>query len=81
MREKTFKNTPMGRSKIPEKPGEYILLDIRGQDVHDDYCRWIKTDNLKRKIKEVHYNYNLNKKIKFIRIKYGKRKNYDKKNI
>ena len=51
MREKTFKNTPMGRSRIPEKPGEYILLGKFGNEVSIG-----RTDNLRRRIKEEHYD-------------------------
>ncbi len=63
MREKTFKNTPKGRSEIPEKVGEYDLLDNRGNIIRSG-----RTNNLKRRIKEEHYCY----KFSFIKIRYGK---------
>ena len=62
MREKTFKNSPKGRSEIPEKAGSYVLLDKRGKEIYEGM-----TDNLKRRIKE-HY-YDKTKNFSYIRIK------------
>jgi len=65
MREKTFKNSPKGRSEIPEKAGEYILLGKFGNEVYKG-----RTDNLRRRIKEEHYD--KTKIFSYIKIKYGK---------
>ncbi len=62
MREKTFKNSPKGRSEIPEKAGSYILLDKEGKGIYEGM-----TDNLKRRIKEHHYD--KSKEFSYIRIK------------
>lgn len=66
LKEKTFKNSPKGRSEIPEKAGSYILLDKNGKGIYDGV-----TDNLKRRIKE-HY-YDKSKHFSYIRIKRGKK--------
>jgi len=60
MKEKTFRNSPKGRSELPEKEGDYVLLDASGNDIQE----WIWTDNLKERIKEEHYC----KKFSFIKI-------------
>jgi len=65
MREKRFKNTPMGRSEIPERSGEYDLLDNRGNIIYSG-----RSDNLKRRIKEEHYD--KTKVFSYIKIRYGK---------
>ncbi len=62
MREKTFRNSPKGRSEIPEKAGSYILLDKEGKGIYEGM-----TDNLKRRIKEHHYD--KLKHFSYIRIK------------
>lgn len=51
LREKTFKNSPKGRSEIPNRSGSYILLDKRGKKIYEGI-----TNNLKRRIKEHHYD-------------------------
>jgi len=60
MKEKTFRNSPKGRSELPEKEGDYVLLDASGNDIQE----WIWTDNLKERIKEEHYC----KNFSFIKI-------------
>ena len=67
MREKTFKNSPKGRSEIPVRSGEYDLLDNRGNTV-----RTGRSNNLKRRIKEEHYDKSIN--FSYIKIRYGKKK-------
>jgi hypothetical protein len=66
LREKTFKNTPKGRSEIPEKEGEYVLLDGFGNEVYRN-----RTNNFKRRIKEHHYDMSLH--FSYIKIRYGRR--------
>lgn len=66
MREKTFNNTPNGRSRIPERSGEYILLGRFGNEIYNG-----RTNNLRRKIKEEHYD--KTKCFSFIKIRYGKK--------
>ena len=68
MREKTFKNSPKGRSEIPGRVGEYMLLDIHGKNIHGDTYGWKRTENLKVRIKDEHYTY----VFKYIKIRYGK---------
>ena len=68
MREKTFKNSLKGRSEIPGRVGEYMLLDIHGKNIHDDTYGWKRTENLKVRIKDEHYTY----VFKYIKIRYGK---------
>ncbi len=65
MREKTFKNSPKGRSEIPARSGEYILLSKFGNEVYKG-----RTNNLRRRIKEEHYD--KTKIFSFIKIRYGK---------
>lgn len=48
---KTYKNTSMGRSKIPAKPGTYNLRSRNGEVIYTGL-----TNNLKRRIKEHHYD-------------------------
>ena len=64
MREKTFRNTPKGRSEIPEKPGKYILLAKFGNEVY-----YGRTNNLRRRIKEEHYD--KSKVFSYIKIRKG----------
>lgn len=47
----TYKNTPKGRSEIPEKPGKYSLKNKKGVVIHTGM-----TINLKRRVKEHHYD-------------------------
>jgi len=70
-REKRFKNTPMGRSKIPERAGEYDLLDNRGNIIYSG-----RANNLKRKIKEEHYD--KTKIFSYIKIRIEKKKKEEK---
>jgi len=67
MREKQFKNTPMGRSKIPARTGEYLLLDYYGYDVNN--IGWKKSSDLKKSIEEEHYKHIT---FSYIKIRYGK---------
>ena len=68
MREKTFKNSPKGRFEIPEKSGEYMLLDGHGNNVYwGCYGGWNRAVNLKERIKEHHYD--KSKQFKFIKIR------------
>ncbi|HUS48651.1 MAG TPA: hypothetical protein VMZ91_00660 [Candidatus Paceibacterota bacterium] len=69
MRERTFKNSPKGRSEIPEKQGDYILLDAHGNDISN--IGWNHANNLRTRIKE-HY-YDKSKDFKFIKVRTGKR--------
>lgn len=48
---KTYKNTPKGRSGIPTKPGAYNLRNRNGEIIYTGI-----TENLKRRIKEHHYD-------------------------
>jgi len=48
---KTYKNTSKGRSVIPAKPGTYNLRDRNGEVIYEGL-----TNNLKRRIKEHHYD-------------------------
>ena len=66
MRERTFRNSPKGRSEIPEKSGEYMLLDGNGKDI---YCGWNRADNLKRRIHEHHYD--KSKQFRYIKVRTG----------
>ena len=68
MREKTFKNSPKGRSEVPERVGEYMLLNAYGENIHSNVCGWEKTSNLKIRIKDEHYVHG----FKYIKIRYGK---------
>jgi len=65
MREKTFKNSPKGRSEIPRRGGEYTLLDKRGNEIYRG-----RTNNLRRRIKEEHYD--KTKSFSYIKIRYGR---------
>lgn len=49
--DKTYKNTAKGRSEIPKKPGTYNLKNKKGVVIHTGI-----TTNLKRRIKEHHYD-------------------------
>ncbi|KKM67670.1 hypothetical protein LCGC14_1468700, partial [marine sediment metagenome] len=70
MREKQFKNSPKGRSEIPRRAGEYMLLGKFGDVVNND---WQRTNNLSRRIKEEHYA--RHGEFSYIKIRYGKRYN------
>ena len=61
MKEKTFRNSPKGRNKLPEKEGKYILLDKFGNEIQE----WEYAINLKKRIKDKHYC----KKFSFIKLK------------
>lgn len=58
---KTYKNTPKGRSEIPKKSGAYNLRNKKGVVIHTGI-----TTNLKRRIKEHHYD--KSKKFTYITI-------------
>lgn len=60
--EKTFRNSPKGRSKIPEKKGRYSLLDENGKVIYSG-----ETNDLKERIKEHHYD--KTKHFKFIKVR------------
>ncbi len=64
LKEKTFKNSPKGRSEIPAKSGEYELLDKRGNIIPNGHG---ETNNLKRSVKEAHYD--KTKTFSYIRIR------------
>lgn len=66
MREKTFKNTPNGRLRIPARSGEYVLLDRFGNEI----CSWMMSNNLERSIKEKHYD--KTKVFSYVRIRTGR---------
>jgi len=66
MREKTFNNTPKGRSEIPDKSGAYELLDKRGKIIPNGYG---ETNNLRRRVKEAHYD--KTKTFSYIKIRTG----------
>ena len=48
---KTYKNSPKGRSEIPAKPGTYNLRNRNGKVIYTGM-----TNDLKRRIKEHHYD-------------------------
>ena len=48
---KSYNNTPKGRSEIPAKPGAYNLRNKSGEIIYTG-----ETENLKRRIKEHHYD-------------------------
>ncbi len=48
---KIYANTPKGRSEIPEESGAYNLRNNKGVIIHTGV-----TNNLKRRIKEHHYD-------------------------
>lgn len=51
LKEKTYKNSPKGRSEIPNCSGSYVLLDNYGKKIYEGI-----TDNLNIRIKEHHYD-------------------------
>ncbi len=62
LKEKTFRNSPKGRSELPNCSGSYTLLDKHGKKIYEG-----TTNNLKRRIKEHHYD--KSKEFSYIRIK------------
>lgn len=58
---KDYKNSPKGRLEIPERSGSYSLLDKCGKEIYMGMA-----DNLKRRIKEHHYD--KSKSFSYIRI-------------
>ena len=64
---KTYKNTPKGRSELPSKPGAYNLKNRNGETIYTGM-----TKNLKKRIKEHHYD--KSKHFSYITIKPTKSK-------
>lgn len=64
-----FDHTPKGMSEIPDRAGEYMLLDDCGNDIHGHVtgCGWKPTDNLRKAIKLAHYD--RSKKFSYIKTR------------